>query len=176
MLSNTLSLLFVTCLIPLFGWLSDKQDRLSMMIFASSALLCLAYPFMYAINYSSASCFIIMQSLISIPCACYYSVATVILTELFPIQIRCTALSIVYSMAASLAAGVPPLLSNYLSQTTQMPSSPSVIIILLSAILLININLLKKYYRIGKNTYQISLFDEEKPVFTFQYNKSVNLS
>lgn len=173
MASNILSLLFVTGLIPVFGWISDKQDRLKMLIFASSGLLVMTYPFMHIINYGNVGYFIFMQLLISIPCACYYSVATVLLTELFPLQIRCTALSIVYSIAASLAAGLPPLLSDYLARKTLMPSSPSLIIILLSTIVLVNIRFLAHRYRKGKNTYRIANLDTEDPVFTVQYHKPV---
>lgn len=170
MTSNTLALALVTILIPIFGWLSDKQDRLKMLTFASSGLLVLAYPFMYGINYGSAGYYILMQLLISIPCACYYSVATVLLTELFPLQIRCTALSIVYSIAASLAAGVPPLLSDYLARTTKMPSSPSLIIIVLAATVLTNIKILAQRYRLGKNQYASTSIKDESPVFSIQYN------
>ncbi|MFJ1269494.1 MFS transporter [Legionella lytica] len=170
MTSNTLALALVTLLIPIFGWLSDKQDRLKMLTFASSGLLVLAYPFMHGVNYGSAGYYILMQLLISIPCACYYSVATVLLTELFPLQIRCTALSIVYSIAASLAAGVPPLLSDYLARKTQMPSAPSLIIIVLAAIVLINIKILAQRYRIGKNQYASASIKDESPVFSIHYN------
>jgi MHS family proline/betaine transporter-like MFS transporter len=171
MTSNVLSLTFVTCLIPLFGWLSDRKDRLKMLTFASSGLLVLAYPFMHAINYGQAWSFITMQLIISIPCACYYSVATVLLTELFPLQIRCTALSIVYSLAASLAAGLPPLLSDYLAHYTQMPSSPSTIMMFLASMVLINIRILARKYRIGRNTYDIIPIELDKPIFAVQYCK-----
>jgi MHS family proline/betaine transporter-like MFS transporter len=174
MTSNTLSLLFVALLIPLFGWISDRQDRLKMLTFASSGLLILAYPFMHVINYGNAGFFILMQLIISIPCACYYSVATVLLTELFPLQIRCTALSIVYSVAASLAAGVPPLASDYLARKTHMPSSPSIIIILLATIVLINIRFLIKRYRKGENHYIVTTLEQDKPVFTVHYQKPAN--
>ncbi|EHL29952.1 hypothetical protein LDG_8245 [Legionella drancourtii LLAP12] len=173
MTSNTLSLAFVTLLIPIFGWISDKQDRLKMLTFASSGLLVLAYPFMHGINYGSAGYYILMQLLISLPCACYYSVATVLLTELFPLQIRCTALSIVYSIAASLAAGLPPLLSDYLARKTQMPSSPSIIIIILATIVLMNIKILAQRYRRGKNSYRSTVLEDAAPIFTIQYSKSV---
>lgn len=172
MTSNTISLTFVTLLIPIFGWISDKQDRLKMLTFASSGLLVLAYPFMHGINYGSAGYYILMQLLISIPCACYYSVATVLLTELFPLQIRCTALSIVYSIAASLAAGLPPLLSDYLARKTQMPSSPSIIIIILATIVLMNIKILAQRYRRGKNSYSSTALEDAAPIFTIQYSKS----
>ena len=174
-MTNTLALIFVTVLIPVFGWISDRQDRLKMLTFASSGLLILAYPFMHVINYGDAGSFILMQLIISIPCACYYSVATVLLTELFPLQIRCTALSIVYSTAASLAAGLPPLVSDYLARKTQMPSSPSIIMIVLATIVLINIKILAQSYRKGENQYIISPLEQEKPVFTVQYQKPAKI-
>lgn len=156
MTSTIVSLVFVTILIPLFGWLSDRHDRLKMLMFASSGLLVLAYPFMHIINFGGPMMFFVMQLIISIPCACYYSVSSVILTELFPLQIRCTALSIVFSIAASLAAGIPPLLADYLARITQHPSSPSLIIFGLAAIVLVNIRVLADKYRVDKNKYLIT--------------------
>lgn len=175
MISNILSLAFLTLLIPIFGLLSDKKDRLNMLIFACGGLLFLAYPFMFAINYSNMTYFVLMQLLISIPCACYYSVATVLLTELFPLQIRCTALSIVYSIAASLAAGLPPLVSDYLIRKTQIPSLPSLIIIILATIVLTNIRILARNYRSGKNTYLVSSLDNDQTIFTIEYRKPISV-
>ncbi|KTD19696.1 MFS transporter [Legionella londiniensis] len=169
--STTISLAFVTLLIPVFGWISDKNDRLKMLTFASSGLFILAYPFMHTINFGGESQFLLLQLLISIPCACYYSVSSVLLTELFPLQIRCTALSIVFSVAASLAAGVPPLLADYLARATKLPNSPSLMMMAFSAIVLININLLHKYYRNGKNQYAVSMASKERAVFTIQYQR-----
>lgn len=143
MCSNILSLLFATLLIPVFGKISDRTDRLTLLIYASAGLLLMAYPFMVSIHCKERSLFLIMQLLISIPCACYYSVATVLITELFPLQVRCTTLSIVYSIAASLASGLPPLLADYLTRTTQILSAPSLIIIILAAIVLCNSLMLK---------------------------------
>lgn len=169
--STTISLALVTVLIPLFGWVSDKKDRLSMLTFASSGLFVLAYPFMHTINFGNEWQFLAMQLLISIPCACYYSVSSVLLTELFPLQIRCTALSIVFSIAASLAAGVPPLLADYLARATQQPSSPCLIMMVLSAIVLGNIHILYKKYRIKANQYAVTVASEEEATFTIQYQR-----
>jgi MHS family proline/betaine transporter-like MFS transporter len=171
MMSTTLSLAFVTLLIPIFGWLSDKRDRLQMLALATSGLLILSYPFMHAVNYGNASYFVLMQLVISIPCACYYSVSSVLLIELFPLQIRCTALSIVFSIAASLASGLPPLLSDYLARKTQLPNSPCLIMIVLACIVLINIRILALRYRLGANQYRIAAINEGEPIFTIHYQK-----
>lgn len=170
-LSTTLSLAFVTLLIPFFGWLSDYKDRLGMLAWATAGLFLTAYPFMQAVNYGTAHWFLTMQLVISIPCACYYSVSSVLLTELFPLQIRCTALSIVFSIAASLAAGVPPLLADYLARSTGQPNSPFLIMSVLAGIVLINLSLLAKNYRLGKNHYTTITLESESELTPIYYFK-----
>lgn len=158
---TSVSLVLVSLLIPIFGWLSDQKDRLKMLGIATTALLVMAYPYMAAIHCDSKSLFFTVQLLISIPCACYYSVCSVILIELFPLQIRCTTLSVIFSIAASLAAGLPPLVSEYLTHITQDPAAPSVIIFILASIVLHNILYLAKYYRIRQNQYQWAGIEHE---------------
>lgn len=172
--STMLALAFVTLLIPFFGWISDKVDRLKMLQLATLGLLVLAYPLMYAVNYGDARLLLFMQLLISIPCACYYSVYSVVLTELFPLQIRCTALSIVFSIAASLASGLPPLLSDYLARTTNLPSSPCLIMMALAGIVLVHIGLLAKRYRLDKNQYKLVLLNEGEVLFELYYQKPLS--
>lgn len=153
-LSTLLSLSFTAILIPIFGYLSDKHDRLNLLTFSTAGLLMLSYPFMLAMNFGNASQFLIMQLLISIPCAGYYSVCSVILTELFPLQIRCTALSIIFSIASSIAAGTPPVLAEYLARATNSPNSPCLIMIIIASIMLYHIKKLSTDYRLSRNEYR----------------------
>lgn len=153
-LSTLLSLIFTSLLIPIFGWLSDRHDRLNILIFSTTGLLMLSYPFMVAVSSLSYTQLLIMQLLISIPCAGYYSVSSVLLTELFPLHIRCTVLSIIFSIAGSIAAGVPPLLADYLIKTTHSPNSPCFIMITIATIMLINLKKLRKDYRLSRNEYR----------------------
>lgn len=166
------SLAAVSIIIPFFGWLSDERDRLKMLAFATGGLFLLVYPFMYIVNYGNATSFILMQLLITIPCACYYSVSSVILTELFPLPIRCTALSIVYSVSASLASGLPPLLSDYLVRKTGLPSSPCLIIMVISFLVMVNIALLAKRYRLQKNSYKVSSI-QDGDLFKIYYQRPI---
>lgn len=169
MQSTIASLTFVCIIIPVFGWISDKLDRLKMLTWATAGLLILAYPFMLAINYGNSTEFLLMQLLLSIPCACYYSVSSVILTELVPLPIRCTALSIVFSIAASIASGLPPLLANYLYQHTNSPNSPSIIMIVMALTVLVNIKFLAQKYRRGRNQYETIQMDAEGEAFKINY-------
>ena len=50
------------------------------------------------------------------------------LAEMFPLELRCTVLSTLYAISASLAAGLVPMLAFYLVKQTNNPGSPSWII------------------------------------------------
>ena len=58
----------------------------------------------------------------------------VILAEMFPINLRCTVLSVLYATAASLAAGLTPLLSLMLLRSTNQSVAPTLLIIVLIAL------------------------------------------
>lgn len=152
MASTIFSLILVIVLIPIFGKLSDKYNRITFLTAASGGLALLSYPLMQAVNYGNEPYFLFMLMLISIPCACYYSVATVLLTDLFPLPIRCTSLALIYSIAASLASGLPPLVSDYLAKKTSWLNSPSLVIIIPSLLVILNIKfLLDKSLKIKTN-------------------------
>lgn len=152
--STLLSLTLTALLIPIFGWFSDQHDRLHMLTWSTIGLLVLSYPFMLAVNTGQVTELLIMQLLIAIPCAGYYSVCSVLLTELFPLHIRCTALSITFSIAASIAAGVPPVLADYLIRQTGSANAPSIIIMTIAGVMLMHINTLRQTYRCGRNEYR----------------------
>jgi MHS family proline/betaine transporter-like MFS transporter len=167
--STLVSLGVTALLIPLFGYLSDKQDRLHLLTFSTAGILMLSYPFMLAVNLGNINQFFIMQLLIAIPCAGYYSVCSVILTELFPLQIRCTALSITFSIASSIAAGAPPILADYLVRVTKSPISPCLIFMTIATILLYHIKKLTQDYRLDRNEYRSVQLFEAEPIFNLQY-------
>lgn len=77
------------------------------------------------------------QALIAIPAGAYYATVPVMLAEMFPIKLRCSVLSILYSIAASLSAGLAPLLSMILVKKTGVASSPSILVFTLIATMFI---------------------------------------
>lgn len=164
-----LSLLWVSLLIPLFAYFSDNNDRLRMLMIASTCLLIGAYPFMIAVNSGNAWAYLGLQLLLSIPCACYYAVSSVLLTELFPLRIRCTALSIIFSVAASLASGLPPLLSNWLVIKTHNPNIPAIIMMTMAANVCGHAWWLGRRYRSARNTYDVDYNFSEQWHTTAEY-------
>lgn len=138
-MSNIISLIVLLGVFPLIGKLSDKLNREKIVIFASIGFLILSQPFFYALSHHDIYNLLLGQALIAIPAGAYYATVPVMLSEMFPIKLRCTVLSAIYSTAASLSAGLAPLLSFILVRKTHIASSPSILIlifVLLSFLLL----------------------------------------
>ena len=136
-ISNIIALIVILCVFPIVGRLSDKLNREKIVIAASMGFLLLSQPYLYLLSYGNYGSLILIQSLISIPAGAYYATVPVMLAEMFPLNLRCTALSILYSTAASLAAGLTPLLSLMLLRKTQSALSPSLLLLILIAFALI---------------------------------------
>ncbi|MFO8646095.1 MFS transporter [Legionella pneumophila] len=133
-LSNILSLIVLLGVFPLVGKLSDKVNREKIVIFASLGFLILSQPFFYVLSHHDVYELLLGQALIAIPAGAYYATVPVMLAEMFPIKLRCTVLSMLYSTAASLSAGLAPLLSMLLVKNTEMASSPSILVFTLVAL------------------------------------------
>ncbi|KTC66347.1 putative proline/glycine betaine transporter (plasmid) [Legionella adelaidensis] len=145
--SNIISLIVLLCVFPMVGKLSDKINREKIVICASLGFLLLSIPFFNSLSHDNLNNFIWTQAMIAIPAGAYYATVPVILAEMFPIKLRCTVLSVLYSIAASLSAGLAPLISFYLVQKTQVPSSPSILIFNLVAISVVIIKVNRGRYK-----------------------------
>ena len=130
-ISNIVSLIVLLCTFPIIGKLSDQVNREKIIIAASIGFLCLAHPYFYFLSHGKYSSLILMQCLISIPAGAYYATVPAMLAEMFPLNLRCTVLSVLYSTAASLAAGLTPLLSLMLFRNGEGSISPAVLIVYL---------------------------------------------
>lgn len=133
-LSNIISLIVLLGVFPLVGKLSDKINREKIVIVACIGFLILAQPFFYTLYHHDIYNLLLGQALIAIPAGTYYATVPVMLAEMFPINLRCTVLSVLYSIAASLSAGLSPLISLALVEKTNNPLSPSILIFMLVVI------------------------------------------
>lgn len=142
--SNIISLIVLLSVFPLIGKLSDKINPIKIVISASLGFLILSQPFFHSLSHSSINELVLWQALIAIPAAVYYATVPVMLANMFPINLRCTVLSVLYSVAASLSAGSAPLLSFVLVEKTGSASSPAILILTLVVVLII---ILKKHLK-----------------------------
>ncbi|HAU1107051.1 TPA: MFS transporter [Legionella pneumophila] len=132
--SNIISLIVLLSVFPLVGKLSDKINREKIVITASIGFLIFSQPFFNSLSHEDFYRLVFNQALIAIPAGTYYATVPVMLAEMFPIKLRCTVLSVLYSTAASLSAGLAPLLSFALVKKTNSASSPSILVFVLIAI------------------------------------------
>jgi len=143
--SNCISLTVMLCCFPLVGKLSDKiTNRFNIVIAAALGFFILSHPFFYALSHGNYYSLIITQSLIAIPVAAYAATVPVVLAEMFPINLRCTVLSVLYSTAASLSAGLIPFLTLYLVNKTTLSTYPAWLILILVLVVFILLDRLKK--------------------------------
>lgn len=148
-ISNIVSLIILLGVFPIIGKISDKINREKIVIFSSIGLLILSQPFFYSLSHYNIYKLVWGQALIAIPAAAYYATVPVILSEMFPIKVRCTVLSVLYSTAASLSAGLSPLISLILVKKTGIPSSPSILVFFLVTCAFITMSV--QYFNHQKN-------------------------
>lgn len=138
LIANMMSLVVLMSVYPIAGRLADKVSPSKMVIVAALGFVFLAQLFFYCLSSKSYFHFVTLQCLISIPSGIYYAIVPVMLTNMFPINLRCTVLSVIYSVAASLSAGITPILSLYLLEKTRMPSAPGLLVVSLVSMMMIS--------------------------------------
>lgn len=144
-ISSCLSITVMLCCFPLIGKLSDRMtNRIDIVIYAAMGFFFLSHPFFYALSHGNYTHLIIAQALIAIPVAAYAATVSVVLAEMFPINLRCTVLSLLYSTAASISAGLIPFLTLYLVNKTTLSTYPTWLILMLVLIVLVLLTFLKK--------------------------------
>lgn len=132
--SNIVSLLVMLCIFPIVGKLSDTLNREKIVIAASLGFWFLSLPYFSLLGIGDYKLLLLTQCLISIPAGAYYATVPVMLAEMFPVNLRCTVLSVLYATAASLSAGLTPLLSLMLLRHTNSPVAPTLLMVVLIAL------------------------------------------
>lgn len=93
--STFIAVAIMSACIPFFGWLSDKKGRKYLLLLAISLSFIVLYPcFSWLNNTPSFERLVIVQCCISLPLALYFGVIQATITELFPIRVRSTCLSL----------------------------------------------------------------------------------
>ena len=136
-ISGIVSLIVMLSVFPLMGKISDTVNREKIVIAASLGLWFLAIPYFYLLSYGTLTSLILCQCLISIPAAAYYATVPVMLSEMFPVNLRCTVLSVLYATAASFSAGLTPVLSLVLVEFSHISIAPTVLIFILIMMLVL---------------------------------------
>lgn len=126
---NSISLLILVFFIPIFGILSDSINKISLLMSACVLFSFLAIPYFWYMSYGNYIQILFIHSLISLPAACFFSIAPVLIAQTFPTKIRCTAVSLIYQTISSIAAGVTPIILLKIIYISHIPYAPGYLII-----------------------------------------------
>lgn len=139
LLINNIGMLTVVISIPIFARII-KLDRLIYWLFTSVFIIvCSVIPYLIFIHTNKFFIAVLAQIFIMLPSACYFTVASYIIANIFPVKIRYSYSAISYNFSAAIFGGITPVFCLFLIKTTGVYFSPAFYIISVSILLLLNL-------------------------------------
>lgn len=129
LIGNTIGLVLMLAIIPVAGAASDRIGRKPLLIVGAVGFVVFTYPGYLLIQQNSFVTFLIAQVGFSIILAIFSGPAPAALVELFPTNVRASAIAIGYSIALVAFGGTTPLIETYLVQVTGSPAGGAIWII-----------------------------------------------
>ena len=111
---NSVSLAVLLVLVPVFGALSDKVGRKSLLLFGSGGAVLLGYPLIMLMHHVDFMMIMMGQIGFAILLAAYLSAIPATLTEMFPSRVRVSALSVGYNISLAIFGGTTPLVATWI--------------------------------------------------------------
>ncbi|MBR0898982.1 MFS transporter [Bradyrhizobium tropiciagri] len=113
-------------LAPVFGALSDRIGRIKIMLATTVALAVLVYPAFYLLNQNrSIGSLVALLVFAGFVKASYSGPMPALMSELFPVQTRSTALSLSYNIGVTLFGGFAPFIITWIIGVTGDKLAPS---------------------------------------------------
>jgi MHS family proline/betaine transporter-like MFS transporter len=117
-------------LTPIVGHYSDRVGRKPMLFACSLLAVIMAYPlFLFLATYPTFWGMLLVQAIAQAILTLYTGVISTILSEMFPTNIRYTALSVSYGFAVAIFGGFAPYISTFLVRITGDVLAPSYYVI-----------------------------------------------
>lgn len=129
--SNLVNICYIIMIIVtiLGGWLSDKIGRRKIFVINLVIIILTSTFLLESFEFSNFSSIIIAQIIIAILAALYIGPEPALQAELYPTNIRSTALSVSYNTATSIFGGTAPYIMESLVQNGNMGSGSIYIIV-----------------------------------------------
>jgi MHS family proline/betaine transporter-like MFS transporter len=134
-------------MIPLVGALSDKLGRLPIATVATIGMLITAHPlFAWLVAVPTIKSLLFVEGVIGVFVAAYTGAIPALISELFPIRVRTTAVSMSYSVAVAIFGGFAPFLIAWLIDITGNNLAPGFYLMFAAAVSLVAVG---AAYRLG---------------------------
>lgn len=143
---NTISMIGITLFMPLVGALSDKIGRKPVLIIGAINYIIFSYPLFLLMQQATFSTILIAQFCFAILVCFAYAASPATLVELFPTNIRYTAMAFPYNLANALFGGTAPLVATYLINRSNTILAPSFYLIFAGMVMLVSIFFIKESF------------------------------
>lgn len=140
LLANSIGLVLIVILAPIFGGWSDKVGRRPIMLVAAFGLLVSCWPLLYWLSsHPGVVNLILAQIVFAVLIAAFSGPAPAAIAELYPPAMRSTGLSIAYNLAVTIFGGFAPFITTWLILQTGSSLAPAWYVMLAAAISLITL-------------------------------------
>ena len=118
---TTLSILTFLLVAPIAAWVSDRYGRRLLLITGMSACLLLAWPLVWLMHLGQPSLLAVGQMIFAGLLSMYMATIPAAMCEMFPHQVRVSAVSVGYGLAYALFGGTAPVVAVWLIGHTGNP-------------------------------------------------------
>lgn len=134
LIANVVVLTIVALLSPFAGKMSDKIGRVKMMLFSAFWLAVMTIPAYLLAGQATLLSAISGMLLIGIGALAANVVTAVLLSEMFPTDMRYTASGICYNITYAVFGGTAPYVATWLTYETGQPLSPAIYVTVIASI------------------------------------------
>ncbi len=147
LLSNAIGLVVLMVLIPFTGAISDRIGRKPLLISFSVLIALLTYP-LFLLASTQVFVFIVLaQVLFGIIISLFSGPGPAALVEMFPTNVRYSALGVSYNLAVAAFGGTAPFIATYLISRTGSNLAPGIYLIVGAVITLFFVSRMKETSR-----------------------------
>ncbi|WP_199088805.1 MFS transporter [Bosea sp. ASV33] len=134
-LANSVGLVLIVILAPVFGAWSDKIGRRPIMLAAACGILLACWPLLFWLTHQpSVVNLVLAQIVFAVLIAGFSGPAPAAMAELYPPAMRSTGLSIAYNLAVTIFGGFAPFITTWLILQTGSALAPAWYVMLAAAI------------------------------------------
>lgn len=144
---NTISMIVLLVLTPVFGYLSDRFGRKPFLIAGCLIITLFAYPLFVVLTKGDITYDLMAQLVFALGLSMIFGPFGAVMVELFPTRIRMSAISIGYNMGFAVFGGTAPLLATFLIKETGNKLAPSYYLVLAALVSLIVFIRIRETYK-----------------------------
>jgi MFS transporter, MHS family, proline/betaine transporter len=147
LLSNAIGLVALGALIPFTAALSDRIGRKPLLIGFSALIALLTYPLFLLASTQVLFLIVLAQIIFGVIISLFSGPGPAALVEMFPTNVRYSALGVSYNIAVAAFGGTAPFIATYLISRTGSNLAPGIYLIVAAVITLIVVSRMKETYR-----------------------------